>query len=194
MESSSEDHQPQIKLILLRHAHRELKSHGIDVDLNEIGHEYAKNVVKYALPDNIDIIYSSPYNRCLATVFPYVYPNRRSIRYDVNISEYSESINRPSYEDIFNTIHEKYEDYLTNKNKDIDTIFGSHMESEEQFNERVNIFINRIRADAKKYVNKPEKITVLVCTHGAVIQMIHKILTSQEIACPEFGEIIVLRL
>lgn len=194
----------QFNLVLLRHAHRDTHCHGPDVYLNEEGELFANNVLKYALASKFDIIFTSPYNRCIQTIYPYVNFSVQLMQYDINLSEFTENEIRASYEDIFSNISNKYKHLIGNRFQDNDVVHKEYVETIEQFNERITTFINKLKNIKKeKYdmdTNSNQKntlsenqVNILICSHGSCIKELYKQLKGEELEnIPDFGEIIVL--
>lgn len=165
-----------MKLIILRHGERP-KSSLFFTPLTDKGIENAKKI-KDVLPENIDIIYSSPFLRTLQTIYPYCKKYNKKINAENAFYEFCQ---KPDFyfENYRHWIseYEKFQHFnylLDIINKDYQSkVFVSNIkfpENELNLRNRVFPFIYNL---CNKYKNTNK--TILIVTHMSICNFIKKV-------------------
>ena len=160
-------------IYIMRHATRNPEDRFFHDKLNEIGKKQSLEIVDELKKLNPDIIYSSPYVRCIETILPYVTLNNKKFNvdnclteyhYDINIIEKTNNIiidhikNTDFYDQILGNLSVNVSQEFRIKNKKILN------ETQEDLFNRVKLFIDFIT----QHVNLQKK-TVLIVTHQSIV-------------------------
>ena len=186
-----------MKLIILRHEERP-KSSLFFTPLTENGLKNADKI-KDKLPENVDLIYSSPFLRVLQTIYPYCKKNNKKVNIENSFYEYCQppDFNNKNYRH-FISDYDKFDHYkyLTNiiNDKYNSKMFVSNIkfpEKESNIQNRVFPFIYNL---CNKYKNT-NKI-ILIVTHMSICNFIKKVFNknikiNSEFPMGSFEEIII---
>ena len=147
-----------------------------------------------------DIILTSPFLRCIQTIYPYVKKYNKKINIDYSLYEFLEDplFTKNNYKHTFDELYDNYPDLkdIINENyhpfSTIDTItFPEH--TFEQLNDRIVPFINYLE---ETYKNTDKKI--LIVSHGSIVSSIKHYLVTRTRATKDYtfhmGEMACIRL
>lgn len=171
----------------IRHHERSEQSSLFDEPLTAKGKQMAMlETYRMLLDRKIDIIFSSPFVRCIQTILPYIWLSNAIVRVENSLYEFD--VNEQ-------VIHEPQT--LTDRECVISgvsntRILKSIMSLEELQNENKDMFFERV-SDFKKFVKEmysTSEQNVLLCTHMSVVNALHErdLMTSVG-----FGEIEILK-
>tara|TARA_Y100000991_G_scaffold100267_1_gene75665 strand:- start:1048 stop:1704 length:657 start_codon:yes stop_codon:yes gene_type:complete len=168
-----------MKIILLRHEERNLEDPRFYTPLTEKGRIQAIKLSEELSNIDIDLIFSSPFERTIQTILPYCIKSGKKINLENSLYEFpnnpifidnelydKESVNS-AYEIIinegYNSILKKEELTFADKNIIID------IEDQENLENRAEFFLNYL---LKNYRENDE--TILIVSHEGVLKKIEK--------------------
>jgi broad specificity phosphatase PhoE len=166
-----------MKLYLIRHGQTDFNKNKlpqgqeIDAPLNETGIQQAEEAAK-SLPGDIDFIISSPLKRAAQTAEVLNKKLNKSIEFNDNIKElrYGSLAGKPWSEIVEMTGDKDAKEKDDNITFDYSKFNG---DSAEDLKQRVAKFVNEVK---EKYQDK----TILVATHGGVIDAMHILFPQKE--------------
>lgn len=168
-----------MKIILLRHEERNLEDPRFHTPLTEKGRIQAIKLSEELSNIDIDLIFSSPFERTIQTILPYCIKNNKKINLENSLYEFpnnpmfidnelydKESVNSAYsiiINDEYNSILKKEELTFSDKNIIID------IESIENLENRAEFFLNYL---LKNHRENDE--TILIVSHEGVLKKIEK--------------------
>ena len=164
-----------MKLYTLRHCKRENSSLFFSPLIDE-GLKNAENL-KNKVPENIDLIFSSPFLRTLQTIYPYCKKHNKKVNIENALYEYCQkpdfNINSKKFSECEYKKLEKHHHLLNLFNKDYTS---SHFLSNITFLENENDLQNRICPFIYKICHKYKNTNknILMVTHMSVCNYIKK--------------------
>ena len=147
------------KLYTLRHEKRNLDNHYFSSPLTDEGKYNSLNKTIDLLEENtIDIIYTSPFVRCIDTILPYANKHNIPIHVDYRLYEWYAN---PDFEDV---PVQKIDEPSRFSSITKEDICINYPESSEDRNKRVSQFMNMLE---EKY--QGTHLNVLVCAHMDIV-------------------------
>ncbi|CAM1505539.1 Fc.00g111760.m01.CDS01 [Cosmosporella sp. VM-42] len=169
-----------------------LTSHGV-VQAKELGQHLMK------LDPPIDVVYSSPYYRCLQTITPFVELKQDQLKNEPNGCDVTASIIRPEYGlcEWFGSAPFEHPipasaEVLKAKFPAYDTSYVSAL-SPSRRGETVEELYERVRAAVQAIINRCDaegRRAVVLCTHAAVVITLGRVLTGcipESVETDDFG-------
>ena len=160
-----------MKLILLRHADR-YESPQFLTELTGVGFEQADELVEI-LPQNIDIIFSSPFLRTIQTIFPYCKKYNKKINIENSLYEHCQS----PYFNISNIRHNVSE--FINSHPKLQKIYykdykSGFLSSNIRLDPELYILKNRVTPFIYKLIHKYKNTNkqILLVTHMSICNLI----------------------
>ena len=199
-----------MKLILVRHEERTDKV-GFFSELTEKGTYYSKyiipneidKIIKY--PNKVVHIFSSPYYRTLETIQYYAEKYNKKINIENSLCEYVNNtyfiynkwkydwteIHNPKYYNLKKIFNNNYHSLISIN--DINNVSDNILESEIEFKNRINNFINYLKN------NYEENSVIILSTHMYVINMIYYLYNNKNnnknlLDVKDFGKIITINI
>lgn len=168
-----------MKLVLLRHEQRDLLEPRFFSPLTDQGilNSKSENFLAKLSSIDPDIIFCSPFERCLQTISPFCLKTKKLLAIENSLYEFignNKFIHEPVYD--INNIKDFYEQVIDSQYSsylDVNQFLFSEnnqitrMESTQELFTRVTDFIEEI---FKKYINSEQ--TILLVTHEGVIKQI----------------------
>jgi len=171
----------------LRHCQRDTGDIFFDSSLNNEGMEDKKRVLNDLHLINPDIIYCSPYKRCIQTIIDYVMLEDKNIIIDNCLTEYFDEELPPGQRKIGNVdtldIWDTIKQHINNGQEDTITNDEIDREDHDQVRSRLSSLYNSI-VDNEQFAGK----TILLVSHKDPIEMLYRI-NGREVHDYEMGEI-----
>ena len=188
-----------MKLVLLRHEQRDLCDPLFFSPLTHEGifHSQSSSFIEKLHALNIDIIYSSPFERCIQTIGPYCLQYKKYLNIEYSLYEF---LNDKKFlqEPVYNVSHIKdcYEKIINCDYKSLlDTKDFTFSETDIVVkNESINELYTRVSAFLKELIEDNKEQTILLVTHEGVIHQIENYLNNSGLKsgtyeCINMGEI-----
>jgi broad specificity phosphatase PhoE len=199
-----------MKLILIRHEER-INEIGFFSELTEKGIYYSKyiipneidKIIKYS--NKVDAIFSSPYYRTLETIQYYAEKYNKKINIENSLCEYVNNtyfiynkwkydwteIHNPKYYNLKKIFNNNYHSLISIN--DINNVSDNILESEIEFKNRINNFINYLKN------NYEQNSVIILSTHMNVINMIYYLYNNENnnenlLDVKDFGKIITINI
>ena len=160
-----------MKIYFLRHEKRP-QEQTFEISLTEEGHQDAQKLIPLLNSLSIQEIYSSPFLRCLETLYPFCKNNNKNINIENSLYEFvtERLFTKSNYKQSLTSSQKS--SYLVNNDYtsffDIENLFFP--QTEKLMEERVYAFLNYL---INQYQN--QNISILLCGHKKIVDKIYNL-------------------
>lgn len=160
-----------MKIYFLRHEKRP-QEQTFEISLTEEGHQDAQKLIPLLNSLSIQEIYSSPFLRCLETLYPFCKNNNKNINIENSLYEFvtERLFTQSNYKQSLTSSQKS--SYLVNNDYtsffDIENLFFP--QTEKLMEERVYAFLNYL---INQYQN--QNISILLCGHKKIVDKIYNL-------------------